>query len=216
MIWRRTCWTRRLPARVWGSSAHSFRAFGRFSSVWAAACRCAASGGNVAGMQLVAITDLTDLEFATRAVRRHQRQLVGLFGNSPAPMVIIDVDGVFRQCNSAFCQLVGYREEELVGRPCTEITHPDDVAEDRALIGELAQGKRVSFTLNKKFVTRRINGSAQVLRPGAIGRGRRRGGHRPDHDRHHGGYDNWLSLEWARERAARKGCNCEWRYRGGR
>lgn len=112
-----------------------------------------ADGGG-AGMQLVAVTDLTDLEFATRAARRNQQQLRGLFGNSPAPMVIIGTDGVFRECNSAFCQLVGYREEELVGRSCSEITHPDDVAEDLALIEELAEGRRVSFVLNKRFVTR--------------------------------------------------------------
>ncbi|MCB0932471.1 MAG: PAS domain S-box protein [Mycobacterium sp.] len=111
-------------------------------------------GDLVAGMQLVAITDLTDLEFATRAVRRHQRQLAGLFGNSPAPMVMIGTDGVFRRCNSAFCQLVEYREEELVGWPCSKITHPDDVDQDRALMEELLQGKCANFMRTKRLITR--------------------------------------------------------------
>lgn len=112
------------------------------------------AGEGSPAMELVAITDLTDLEFATRAVRRHQRQLAGLFGNSPAPMVIIGIDGLFRQCNAAFCQLVGYREEDLVGRSCSEITHPDDVGEDRALAEDLIQGTRTNVIRTKRLITR--------------------------------------------------------------
>lgn len=116
----------------------------------------------VDGIQVLAITDLTDLERATRTARRHELQLAGLFGSSPAPMAIMGKDAVFRQCNTAFCELLGYDEEELVGRDSGEFAHPDGLAEDGELIAGLTRGERVSVVSVKRFVTR--SGAAMAVR----------------------------------------------------
>ena len=45
-------------------------------------------------------------------------------------MALVHPDGRFLRVNSAVCQMLGYREEELLALTIAEITHPDDMAAD--------------------------------------------------------------------------------------
>ena len=43
-------------------------------------------------------------------------------------MALVDLDGRYMEVNTAFCEIVGYSAERLVGMTVDEITHPDDLA----------------------------------------------------------------------------------------
>lgn len=74
------------------------------------------------------------------------------FDDAAIGMALVAADGTLLEVNSSFCAMLGYRQDELVGRHFQAITHPDDVdvgAEEirRAIAGELR-----TFTVEKRYV----------------------------------------------------------------
>jgi PAS domain S-box-containing protein len=50
------------------------------------------------------------------------------FEHAAAALTVVDLDGVCRQVNPAFCEMLGYTKDELIGQPVLNLTHPDDHA----------------------------------------------------------------------------------------
>jgi PAS domain S-box-containing protein len=67
-------------------------------------------------------------------------------------MALGSPDTRFLRVNRAFCEMLGYREEELVGRTSIELTHPDDVAATQEAAERLVAGKVEQIDLEKRFV----------------------------------------------------------------
>ena len=49
------------------------------------------------------------------------------FEDNMAPMIFSDYDDLATAVNDAFCEMVGFTREELLGRDSKQFTHPDDV-----------------------------------------------------------------------------------------
>lgn len=83
-------------------------------------------------------------------------QWTRLFQESPVPLAFVLPDHKFAQCNTAFCELVGYPEGELLGRTWQSITHFDDVASDLAGATQIASNEgRDTYVIDKRYVSRR-------------------------------------------------------------
>lgn len=54
-------------------------------------------------------------------------------------MALTDLEGRLQAVNPAFCRMLGYDEERLLGRPYLEIVHPDEVQTSIAFVRELMQ-----------------------------------------------------------------------------
>jgi two-component system, cell cycle sensor histidine kinase and response regulator CckA len=92
---------------------------------------------------------------AERSRRKTESRYRTLFDNSLFGIVAICPDHRFERVNEAFCQLLGYREDELVGvRSFADVTHPDDIA--ASLEKHQAMMRRVCehYTLEKRYVTK--------------------------------------------------------------
>lgn len=59
--------------------------------------------------------------------------------------------------NKAFCELLGYSEEELKNLKWTDITHPDDLEENQKLVSKLIKGEINNFRFIKRYIHK--NGS---------------------------------------------------------
>ena len=62
-----------------------------------------------------------------RKLRKSEKLYHEVFEQAPFGMCVTGLDGRFTQANAAFCQMLGYSEQELRGTPWTELTHPDDL-----------------------------------------------------------------------------------------
>ncbi|MGC1174146.1 PAS domain S-box protein [Polaromonas sp.] len=82
------------------------------------------------------------------------QQVTSAFENAAIGMVVLGTDFRRLRVNRAFCELLGYSQEELLAPGATDSTHPDDMAEDllqrkRALAGEIDTYQREKRYLHK-------------------------------------------------------------------
>jgi len=76
------------------------------------------------------------------------------FENNMAPMTFADADDKIIAINDAFCQMVGFTREELLGCDSTPFTYPDDVGitestHQRLILGEVEQERYIKRYLRK-------------------------------------------------------------------
>ncbi|MHC5010741.1 MAG: PAS domain-containing hybrid sensor histidine kinase/response regulator [Planctomycetota bacterium] len=74
------------------------------------------------------------------------------FQNAPIGMVLVNLDRDVVQVNQAFCRMLGYREEEIVGHSSGKFTHPDDLDLGWSQADRLLSGAEQSFTEDKRYV----------------------------------------------------------------
>lgn len=67
-------------------------------------------------------------------------------------IALLDCGGRIIMANSAFCELLGYGKEELLGRTELGVTHTDDISAAAALFRDLVAGKRARYTVDKKYL----------------------------------------------------------------
>lgn len=72
--------------------------------------------------------------------------------HSPIGMCLVGIEGAILNANRALCRMLGYEEHQLVERTFHDITHPDDLAADLALVGECLAGQRTRFRLVKRYL----------------------------------------------------------------
>src|SRR4051794_20537861 len=59
-------------------------------------------------------------------LRRARKESARHFDLPPDMICTVSLDGRFKSVNPAFERALGYRGEELLGRPCTGFIHPED------------------------------------------------------------------------------------------
>jgi len=79
-----------------------------------------------------ALTDIDDIRHTVAALRESEDRFRRIFEGSPFGITLSE--GHHRrilQANPAFCQMLGYTPDELIGRSIVSITHPDEPVEQR-------------------------------------------------------------------------------------
>ena len=87
-----------------------------------------------------------------RDLRRARELFSTAFHEAPIGMAMIDPEGRWLLVNQALCDLIGYSEAELLERTLHDVTHPDDLPGQLALMRELLAGRRSSYQLDKRYV----------------------------------------------------------------
>ena len=64
-----------------------------------------------------------------------------LFALSPDVMAVVGVDGTLRRVNAAAAHLAARSQDDLVGRPLTDVVHPADIDHVRERLAALADGE---------------------------------------------------------------------------
>jgi len=106
--------------------------------------------------------DVTEQTWAERALRESEETFRRLFDESPLGAAVVSTDLRYLRVNRALCEITGYSEEELVSRPFTDITHPDDVGIGVEDTGRLIAGEIDQYQMEKRYI--RKNGTAAWAR----------------------------------------------------
>jgi PAS domain S-box-containing protein len=76
------------------------------------------------------------------------------FKASPIGIALEDLEGRPLYVNSALCSMLGYSEEELRNKHCSDFSPPEDAAKDWAMFQQLRAGSIDHYSLEKRFYRR--------------------------------------------------------------
>jgi PAS domain S-box-containing protein len=96
--------------------------------------------------------DVTDQVAADAELREAQQRLAATYENALAGIAEVDERGCLLRVNEPFHEITGYTKDELVGRSVFEITHPDDVAEDRRQFERQLRGEIERYAVEKRYI----------------------------------------------------------------
>jgi PAS domain S-box-containing protein len=96
--------------------------------------------------------DITAGKLAEEALHESEERFRTIYEYGPGGIASIDLDGRLISANRAFLNIVGYEEDELLGRSFEEITFEDDVPAQKALLREIVDGERDHFAIEKRYV----------------------------------------------------------------
>jgi PAS domain S-box-containing protein len=98
--------------------------------------------------------DITDQRLAQEQLRRREECFRLLIENAPDMIHVVDNQGLLRFQSPSAEQILGYTQEERLGRSVFDLVHPDDLAAARAALGQAVaqpgQSVRVECRLRHK------------------------------------------------------------------
>ncbi len=102
-------------------------------------------------------TDVTPRKMAEQKLRLSEQRFRRLFEQIPLGIAVVGPDLRFQTVNPALCRMLGYAEEELVGRPFSSVTDPADVPLSLTETGRVLAGEAPVARFRKRY--RRKDGS---------------------------------------------------------
>ena len=97
-------------------------------------------------------TDITEREQREARIEESEARFRATFDEAAIGMALVSKEGGFVRANASLCRLLGYAEAELQQTTFQELTHPDDLDKDLALLGEVLAGTRHSYQLEKRYL----------------------------------------------------------------
>jgi diguanylate cyclase (GGDEF)-like protein/PAS domain S-box-containing protein len=98
--------------------------------------------------------DLSERQEAERRAGLAQRDFEAAFDASPHGVAIVGLDGSLLHANGKLCEITGYPLAELQDLTFQDITHPDDLEADLALLDELLAGELSTYEMEKRYFTK--------------------------------------------------------------
>jgi PAS domain S-box-containing protein len=95
-------------------------------------------------------TDITEQKNYEVALRKSEEKFRNIFESSGIGMVILGPDGQITKVNNRFCEMMGYKEDEIIGINFRDITHPGDLDKSVKLTMELLKNESIESNLIEK------------------------------------------------------------------
>ncbi|MCE5182441.1 MAG: diguanylate cyclase [Betaproteobacteria bacterium] len=95
--------------------------------------------------------DITERQQRESALQESEEKFRSTFDAAAIGMALVNREGRFMQVNDSLCRIVGYTQTELQQKTFQDITHPDDLEADLALLKELTAGTRASYQMEKRY-----------------------------------------------------------------
>src|SRR6185436_8266602 len=88
---------------------------------------------------------------AADALRESEERYRAIINQATAGIVRKDPEGRLIFVNDAFCNMLGFAQSELLGRTMWELTHEEDVRENKRLFNLLMRDG-IQFELEKRLI----------------------------------------------------------------
>ena len=99
------------------------------------------------------VQDVTERNEGEARIRESEALFRVMFEQAAVGVAQLDSQtGAFLAINRRYCEIIGYREADILGRSFREITHPDDLQEDLIRMEALFAGTSTHYTLEKRYL----------------------------------------------------------------
>ncbi|MFC6663429.1 PAS domain S-box protein [Deinococcus multiflagellatus] len=82
---------------------------------------------------------------------REAQLFAAMFRGSPIGMALVSLQGGFMTVNEALCRMLGYAQAELLALTFQDITHPEDLGSDLALLRRVLAREIDQYELRKRY-----------------------------------------------------------------
>ena len=106
------------------------------------------------GAAVASIVDVSDQMDQQRLLLESEQRFRLTLANAPIGIALVAPDGQFLQVNAELERLLGRTGEELAGLSFHDVTHPDDLAADVALVEALLRDEIPKYQLEKRYLHR--------------------------------------------------------------
>lgn len=83
-----------------------------------------------------------------------ERIFAKVFQESPVGMALLGRDFRFVRVNGAFCQMLGYTEQELLGLTSLDVTHPDNLQTSAQHAKKVFADEIPPYRTEHRFITK--------------------------------------------------------------
>jgi diguanylate cyclase (GGDEF)-like protein/PAS domain S-box-containing protein len=97
------------------------------------------------------IQNITDRKRIEESLRESEELFRGAFAWSPVGITLSTPDGRYIRVNQAFCEMLGYSEAQMLDLTYEQITHLDDLIENRTYRQRLLDGEIDHFQIEKRY-----------------------------------------------------------------
>lgn len=104
------------------------------------------------GRVLVVFRDITERLAAQQALRESEELFRQTFDGAPTGISVMGLDCKRVWVNQAWCEMLGYTRDELIGGNFQQLTHADDLPAELVLTGELKRGERRLYQMEKRYI----------------------------------------------------------------
>ncbi len=96
--------------------------------------------------------DITDHKRSESRLRESEERFRAIFEQAAVGVAQIETNtGRFYRVNQAYCDIVGYKQEEMTATTFMKITHPDDLQGDLDNMQKLVAGEIREFSMEKRY-----------------------------------------------------------------
>ena len=103
---------------------------------------------NFVGVQ----NDITERRRIEEILRESEERFRATFEHAAVGAAQVRIDGRWLRVNRRLCEIVGYSQEELLGKTFQDITHPDDLEKDLDRVQKMLAGELETYTMEKRYV----------------------------------------------------------------
>ena len=103
---------------------------------------------NFVGVQ----NDITERRRIEEVLRESEERFRATFEHAAVGAAQVGIDGRWLRVNRRLCEIVGYTEEELLGKTFADITHPDHVEGDLEQTQRMLRGESQIYSMEKRYV----------------------------------------------------------------
>ena len=103
---------------------------------------------NFVGVQ----NDITERRRIEEVLRESEERFRATFEHAAVGAAQVGIDGRWLRVNQRLCEIVGYSQEELLGKTFQDITHADDLQEDLGRMQRMLAGELETYTIEKRYL----------------------------------------------------------------
>ena len=97
------------------------------------------------------IQDITERKRTEESLRESEERFKSAFEYTAIGMALTDINGRFLRVNRAWCEMIGYSEQELLNMTFQAITYPNDIELNQDYLHQLLAGEIDSFHIEKRY-----------------------------------------------------------------